>query len=61
MKNTEIITNTTIKRFQRRGRKDNGEYGKIDNLNIKLNSNQLLSVTDDALPANKYSSFNFID
>lgn len=50
-----------MKHFQRRGKKDNGEYGKIDNLNIKLNGNQLLNVTDDALPANKYSSFNFID
>ena len=57
----EYTANGTIKRFQRRGRKDNGEYGKIDNLNIKLNGNQILSVTDDALPANKYSSFNFID
>ena len=57
----EYSANGAIKRFQRRGRKDNGEYGKIDNLNIKLNGNQLLSVTDDALPANRYSSFNFID
>ena len=57
----EYTANGAMKRFQRRGRKDNGEYGKIDNLNIKLNGNQLLSVTDDALPANKYSSFNFID
>jgi len=57
----EYTANGAIIRFQRRGRKDNGEYGKIDNLNIKLNGNQLLSVTDDALPANKYSSFNFID
>lgn len=57
----EYTANGAMKRFQRRGRKDNGEYGKIDNLNIKLNGNQLLCVTDDALPANKYSSFNFID
>ena len=57
----EYTANGTIKRFQRRGLKDDGEYGKIDNLNIKLNGNQLLSVTDDALPANKYSSFSFID
>ena len=57
----EYTANGAMKRFQRRGRKDNGEYGKIDNLNIKLNGNQLLSVTDDALSANKYSSFNFID
>ena len=58
---TEYTANGAIKRFQRRGRKDNGEYGKIDNLNIKLDGNKLLNVTDDALPANKYSSFNFVD
>ena len=57
----EYTANGAMKRFQRRGRKDDGEYGKIDNLHIKLNGNQLLSVADDALPANKYSSFNFID
>ena len=57
----EYTANGAMKHFQRRGKKDNGEYGKIDNLNIKLNGNQLLNVTDDALPANKYSSFNFID
>ena len=57
----EYTANGSMKRFQRRGRKDDGEYGKIDNLNIKLNGNQLLSVTDDALPANKYSSMNFVD
>ena len=57
----DYSANGAMKRFQRRGRKDDGEYGKIDNLHIKLNGNQLLSVVDDALPANKYSSFNFID
>lgn len=57
----DYSANGAMKRFQRRGRKDDGEYGKIDNLHIKLNGNQLLSVADDALPANKYSSFNFID
>ena len=57
----DYTANGAMKRFQRRGRKDDGEYGKIDNLHIKLNGNQLLSVVDDALPANKYSSFNFID
>ena len=39
----EYTANGAMKRFQRRGRKDNGEYGKIDNLNIKLRGNQLLS------------------
>lgn len=57
----DYTANGAMKRFQRRGRKDDGEYGKIDNLHIKLNGNHLLSVVDDALPANKYSSFNFID
>ena len=57
----DYSANGAMKRFQRRGRKDDGEYGKIDNLHIKLNGNQLLSVADDALPANKYSSFNFVD
>ena len=57
----EYTANGAMKRVQRRGRKDDGEYGKIDNLHIKLNGNQLLNVVDDALPANKYSSFNFID
>ena len=41
--------------------KDDGEYGKIDNLHVTYDGNQLKSVTDDALPANRYSSFNFID
>ena len=57
----EYTSNGAMKRFQRRGLKDDGEYGKIDNLNIKLDGNRLLNVTDDALPANKYSSFNFVD
>ena len=57
----EYTSNGAMKRFQRRGLKDDGEYGKIDNLNIKLDGNRLLNVTDDTLPANKYSSFNFVD
>ena len=57
----EYTANGAIRRFQRRGLKDDGEYGKIDNLNVRLDGNRLLSVTDDALPVNKYSSMSFID
>ena len=57
----EYSANGAIRRFQRRGRKDDGEYGKIDNLHITLDGNRPLKVTDDALPANRYSSFNFAD
>ena len=57
----EYTGNGGIKRFQRRGLKDDGEYGKIDNLHVTYDGNQLKSVTDDALPVNRYSSFNFID
>lgn len=57
----EYTANGNIRRFQRRGLKDDGVYGKIDNLHAKYDGNQLRSVTDDAPPANKYSSLNFID
>lgn len=53
--------NGMIKRFQRRGLKDNGEYGKIDNLNIVLDGNQIQKVTDDAQPVRKYGTLEFRD
>ena len=53
--------NGMIRRFQRRGLKDDGEYGKTDNLNIELDGNRLVKVTDDALPVNKYQSSDFRD
>ncbi len=53
--------NGMIKRFQRRGLKDNGEYGKIDNLNIVLDGNQIQKVTDDAQPVLKYGTLEFRD
>lgn len=44
----EYDANGNMKRFQRRGLKQDGEYGKIDNLHITLNGNQIASVADDA-------------
>ena len=35
---------------QRYGKMNNGTYGKIDNLDITLNGNQLYSITDKADP-----------
>lgn len=57
----EYNANGMIKHFQRRGLKDNGEYGKIDNLNIVLDGNKIQKITDDALPVMKYSSLEFRD
>lgn len=53
--------NGAPERLQRRGLKTDGVYGKIDNLNIELNGNQLLSVTDDAEPVVRYGAFDFLD
>lgn len=53
--------NGCIRKLQRRGKKDDGEYGKIDNLSINLNGNLLYSVTDDANPVNSYASMDFKD
>lgn len=44
----EYDSNGNITRLQRRGKKQNGEYGKIDNLNIRYNGNQIDFVEDDA-------------
>ena len=40
--------NGNIKKLERRGKKQNGSYGIIDNLNITYNGNQLSSVTESA-------------
>lgn len=57
----EYTADGMIERFQRRGKKDDGIYGKIDNITIRLDGNRIKSVDEDALPANKYSSFGFED
>jgi hypothetical protein len=36
----EYSSNGMIKRFQRRGKKSNGIYGKVDNLHISLDGNR---------------------
>ena len=51
--------NGGIKKLQRHGRKDNGEYGKIDNLTFNLTGNRIYSVKDDADPVNSYASMDF--
>ena len=42
--------NGGIERMQRRGRKQDGEYGKTDNLHIRLSGNRPVAVEDDAAP-----------
>ena len=51
--------NGGIKKLQRHGRKDDGEYGKIDNLTFNLTGNLIYSVKDDADPVNSYASMDF--
>ena len=46
----EYTENGAIERFQRRGLKQDGQYGKIDNLNITLDGNRVVGVEDDAAP-----------
>lgn len=57
----EYDPNGGIERFQRHGLKQNGVYGKIDNLNIKLEGNRLKSVTDDAEPIYYTGASDFRD
>ena len=55
----EYDMNGNITRLQRRGRKQDGQYGKIDNLNITLLGNQLYHITDDAAPLLYEGAFDF--
>ena len=57
----EYSANGMMKRFQRRGLKDDGDYGKIDNLHISLNGNRPHSITDDADPQTVYGAMEFND
>lgn len=57
----QYTCNGAIKRFQRRGLKDDGIHGKIDNLHIALSGNRIIRVDDDAEEVNKYASFDFKD
>ena len=44
----EFTANGSIRRLQRHGMKDNGKYGKIDNLRLHYDGNRLVSVEEDA-------------
>lgn len=57
----QYTANGMIKRFQRHGRKDDGVYGKTDNITVALDGNRIRKVTDDAMPAYKYDTFEFAD
>lgn len=58
---SNYTANGTIKKLQRRGRKDDGEYGKIDDLTISLDGNKLNSVLDKSAPVNSYAVMDFKD
>ena len=51
--------NGNIEHLQRRGRKQDGHVGKIDNLSIFHHGNQLSSVVDDAAKIYYAGIFNF--
>jgi RHS repeat-associated protein len=53
--------NGMIKRFQRRGLKDDGQYGKVDNLHISLDGNRPEKITDDADLQTIYGAMEFRD
>ena len=57
----EYTANGAIERFQRRGLKQDGQYGKIDNLNITLNGNRVVGVEDDAAPLLYKGALDFTD
>lgn len=44
----EYSSNSMMKRFQRRGKKSNGIYGKIDNLHFNLDGNRPSNIVEDA-------------
>ncbi len=57
----EYTANGNIRRFQRHGLKDDGVYGKIDNLHLTYDGNQLKSVLDDAEAVTRYATADFAD
>ena len=57
----EYTENGAIKRFQRRGLKQNNVYGKTDNLHISLDGNCVTNVIDDALPVVRKGAVDFTD
>ena len=57
----EYTENGAIERFQRRGLKQDGQYGKIDNLNVTLDGNRVVGVEDDAAPLLYKGALDFTD
>ena len=57
----EYTPNGSVKRLQRWGLKQDGKYGKIDNLHLTHDGNFLTKVVDDALPIYRSGSFKFRD
>lgn len=57
----EYSANSMMKRFQRRGLKDDGQYGKVDNLHIYLDGNRPEKITDDADLQTVYGAMEFRD
>ena len=57
----EYTANGNVRRFQRHGLKDDGKYGKVDNLHLSYDGNQLVSVLDDAADVTRFASADFPD
>ena len=57
----EYSLNGMMKRFQRRGKKSDGEYGKVDNLHIHLDGNRPVEISDDAALQTVYGAMEFRD
>lgn len=51
--------NGAIKRLQRHGLKDDGKYGKIDNLHLRYDGNRLVEVEEDANPVTREDATDF--
>lgn len=62
--NEEVLlysANSMPRRLQRRGLKQDGKYGKIDNLHIYLDGNRVKSVLEDAADVLRTGSMDFVD
>ena len=55
----EYSANGMIKRFQRRGLKSDGIYGKVDNLHIHLDGNRPVGIIEDAGNQTMYGAMEF--
>lgn len=53
--------NSRIMRLQRRGMKDNGKFGEVDNLQLNYSAGHLAAVSDKADAVNQYAQMEFKD